>query len=138
MQANPIVFFTVCTLGRRRDLATGKAHTLLRQLWSYSAEKNGWFVGDFLLMPDHVHFFARPSQDATPMRKWVGMWKSVSTRRLINHGRFWQKDYFDRYLRTGEDYAEKWRYVELNPVRAELVSHPDQWPHKGRIHNLRF
>jgi REP element-mobilizing transposase RayT len=31
---------------------------LLRDLWSDPA--NAWLIGDFLLMPDHLHFFVTP------------------------------------------------------------------------------
>jgi REP element-mobilizing transposase RayT len=95
-----------------------------------------------MLMPDHVHFFARASQTADTMRAWVKMWKSVSARQILTTlhiaGPVWQKDYFDRYLRSGESYSEKWEYVKANPVRAGLVEHADQWPYCGKIHTLTF
>ena len=138
----PVVFFTVVAAGRRAVLANEDAHEILRGLWQRSAERNGWCVGDYLLMPDHVHFFARASRMADPMRKWVQMWKSVGARELLRRrglvGPLWQEDYFDRYLRSGEDYAEKWSYVEANPVRAGLAAKPEDWPYQGRIHVLRF
>ena len=128
--------------GRRAVLANAEAHGILRGLWERSAELNGWWVGDYLLMPDHVHFFARASRAADPMRKWIQMWKSVSARELAKRreldGPIWQKDYFDRYVRSGENYSEKWSYVEANPVRAGLVDKPEAWPYRGRIHVLRF
>lgn len=140
--SEPLVFFTVVFAGRRAALANEDAHEVLRGVWDRSAEKNGWWVGDYLLMPDHVHFFARASRTADPMKKWVQMWKSVSARPLMRrmglNGAFWQEDYFDRYLRSGENYSEKWSYVEANPVRAGWVAKPEAWPYRGRIHALRF
>jgi hypothetical protein len=50
----------------------------------------------------------------------------------------WQPDYFDRFLRSGESYSEKWAYVQNNPVRAGLVAQADDWPFKGRIHLLLY
>ena len=140
--AEPVVFFTVVTAGRRAVLACADAHAVLRGLWERSAQQNGWWIGDYLLMPDHVHFFARAARSADPMKDWVRMWKSVSSRmlrqRLGLEPPFWQEDYFDRYLRNGENYSEKWTYVEANPVRAGLVVKPEDWPYRGRIHELRF
>jgi putative transposase len=76
------------------------------------------------------------------MSDWVGMWKSVSSRtlgrRLGLDGHVWQAEYFDRFLRSGESYSEKWEYVEQNPVRAGLVANAVDWPFKGQIHELRF
>jgi len=74
------------------------------------------------------------------MKAWVKMWKSVSSRKMAHalgiEASIWQADYFDRYLRNGDSYSDKWQYVELNPVRAGLVETADQWPYKGRIWDL--
>ena len=79
---NPIVFFTTCTHKRRKLLACVQSHAILRGLWERSAERDGWWVGHYILMPDHVHFFARRAINAQPMAKWMQMWKSVSSREL--------------------------------------------------------
>ncbi|HMP76603.1 MAG TPA: transposase [Kiritimatiellia bacterium] len=140
--SEPLVFFTVVTLHRRPFLANPFVHETLREIWERSASLNGWWVGDYLLMPDHVHFFARASRTADGMKNWVGMWKSVSARLIARkqgiEGSVWQENYFDRYLRSGENYSEKWAYVEANPVRAGLAADPESWPYRGRIHVLRF
>jgi len=54
----------------------------LREIWQRSAARDGWWVGNYILMPDHVHFFARPEIGARRMAEWVQMWKSVSSRRI--------------------------------------------------------
>jgi putative transposase len=91
---------------------------------------------------DHVHLFARPAIDARSMAEWIKMWKSISSRKIVTalatSPPIWQADYFDRYLRSSENYAQKWHYVEQNAVRAGLVSDPDSWPYRGMIHDLMF
>ena len=138
----PIAFITVTTHERRPILNRAEVQMELEAIWKRSSELDGWFVGDFLLMPDHLHFFARPAKESKAMAAWVQMWKSLSARAF---GKafgavvpVWQADYFDRYLRSGESYSEKWAYVELNPVRAGLVAKAEDWKFKGRIHELRF
>jgi REP element-mobilizing transposase RayT len=79
---NPIVFFTTCTYKRRRILASHECQNILHEIWLRSADHDGWWVGNYILMPDHVHFFARPEIDARPAADWVQMWKSVSSRRI--------------------------------------------------------
>ncbi|MDA0322510.1 MAG: transposase [Verrucomicrobia bacterium] len=142
MNDRSIVFFTAVTFQRKTLLSSDAAHQILLGLWERSVDRNNWFVGDYLLMPDHVHMFARPSLDADSMRSWVKMWKSVSSRKLTSglgvDPPIWQEEYFDRYLRSAESYSEKWQYVRENPVRAGLVSSPNDWPYQGRIHDLQF
>jgi len=45
----------------------------------------------------------------------------------------WQRDCWDRQLRTGESYAQKWEYVRNNPVRKGLVANADDWPYQGEL-----
>ena len=139
---NPIVFFTACTGQRREILACSQCHAILHEIWERSAANDGWWVDHYILMPDHVHFFARPEIDARPMAAWVQMWKSVSSRRiamaLVIRQPIWQAEYFDRYLRSVESYSEKWDYVEQNAVRAGLVETIEAWPYCGTINDLMF
>lgn len=51
-------------------------------------------------------------------------------------GNFWQKSFFDHVLRSEESYGQKWRYVEQNPVRANLVDDTRKWPYQGGIYQL--
>jgi REP element-mobilizing transposase RayT len=139
-QAQPIVFLTLVTQRRRALLANAFAHRLLRGIWERSGEANGWFVGDYVLMPDHVHLFASPGLEADALSAWVKLWKSVSSRQL-KHSEcvappIWQPEYFDRFLRSDESYEEKWWYVRENPVRAGLATDADAWPYRGRIVDL--
>jgi REP-associated tyrosine transposase len=139
---NPIVFLTTCTYQRRKILASSKCDKILGEIWQRSADHDGWWVGNYILMPDHVHLFARPEISARRMAEWVQMWKSVSSRRiaavLSMKPSIWQPEYFDRYLRSSENYSEKWHYVEQNAVRAGLVEIAEAWPYRGTINNLMF
>jgi len=45
----------------------------------------------------------------------------------------WQKGFFDRLIRHGESYSEKWEYVRQNPVRAGFVSRYEDWAWQGEF-----
>ena len=138
---DPIVFLTTCVAKRRHLLAQTESHVILHDIWEKSAAMNGWFVGRYLLMPDHVHFFAARAPTARPLADWMRLWKSISAARINRTqqrtGPFWQADYFDRFIRSRADYEEKLAYVALNPVRIGLVDKPAAWPFGGVIHDLR-
>jgi len=86
-------------------------------------------------MPDHVHLIALPTRDREQkLSGLIQRWKSSSKQRLNRvglKGDIWQDEFFDRLLRSGEDLAEKWRYVEMNPVRAGLCESPEDYPYLG-------
>jgi len=42
-------------------------------------------------------------------------------------GELWRPRFFDRALRSVKQYNEKVEYIHLNPVKAGLVSHPEDW-----------
>ncbi len=138
----PLYFFTACIAERKPILACAGASDILTIVWRDSAEHDGWFVGRYVLMPDHVHFFARPAADAKPRPAWCKSWKSISSRRMVRTlgvaSPIWQADTFDHILRSAESYSEKWSYVAANPVRAGLVQAQADWPWQGEIHSLAF
>ncbi|HEY5296936.1 MAG TPA: hypothetical protein VIK59_03335 [Verrucomicrobiae bacterium] len=39
-------------------------------------------------------------------------------------------------LRDGENYSEKWIYVQENPIREGLVKRIEDWPFKGKFFDL--
>ena len=138
----PIIFLTAVTHARQPVLANATALETLTTLWHRSAALDGWVVGDYLLMPDHVHLFARAAPDAKALAQWVGAWKSVGTRMRKRTAQFrspmWQSDYFDRFLRSSDNYSDKWNYVAMNPVRKGLCRRTEDWPWKGRLFDLTF
>lgn len=138
----PLYFFTACAAGRRPIFESRDAQRVLVEVWGTSADHDGWFVGKYVIMPDHVHFFASPGEGARNRVGWCKAWKSVSSRRIAKaRGIFppvWQPDTFDHILRTAESYSAKWDYVRANPVRAGLVDDASTWPGSGEIHSLSF
>ena len=52
-------------------------------------------------------------------------------------GKF-QRGGFHHRLRDEESYREKWLYVQENPVRAGLVTKPEDWPYQGRVHEIHW
>ena len=41
---------------------------------------------------------------------------------------FWQREYWDTYMRDSEQEHKSIRYIEGNPTRAKLVLEPASWP----------
>lgn len=82
------------------------------------------------VMPNHVHVLIEP-WEGWPLASVVHTWKSFTAnhanRLLEMHGRFWQREYHDRYIRDAEHYASAVKYIEENPVKAGLVRTPIEW-----------
>lgn len=139
---NPIYFVTACTSKRRPILTTHGIPDLLVDSWNVSPEINGWVVGRYVIMPDHVHFFATPRPEAKLLSYFVRDWKKWTARRITEAARIappvWQAEFFDHVLRSAKSYGEKWDYVRENPVRAGLAASAEAWPFAGECAPLRF
>jgi putative transposase len=133
LQQPAIVFLTVCAKDRQPWLAQPIVHDALRKIW---LSTDAWLVGDYLLMPDHVHLFCAPRDLAVTLPRWVSFWKrELSCLHLPETGQ-WQRDFWDTRLRRSENYDQKWTYVRENPARAGLVQTPEAWPFQGRMNVL--
>ena len=128
-----IVFLTLCTKDRRPYLAARDVHELLLDVWR---KADAWLVGRYVVMPDHIHLFAGPVGCDMPFDPWVRFWKSQFTRRCPIEGHAWQSDHWDRRLRNGDSYEQKWDYVRQNPVRHRLANTADEWPFQGELNRL--
>ncbi len=80
-------------------------------------------LGDFVIMPNHVHVLFRP-RDGHPLGKILHSWKSFTAKKInaaLNQtGACWQEDYWDRLIRNERHFAACQRYIAQNPVKAQL------------------
>ncbi|MEM6978686.1 MAG: transposase [Planctomycetota bacterium] len=77
-----------------------------------------YHLGDFVIMPNHVHLIAAFFGDVTPESQCYS-WKKFSAgtinRQLGRKGRFWQEESFDHLIRSPEQYDAIRRYIANNP-----------------------
>ena len=130
-----IVFVTACTKDRVPWLACDEAHRLLADVWRRA---DAWLVGNYVLMPDHLHLFAAPRDLHFTIERWMTFWKSQFSKLHRHADWVWQTSAFHHRLRRDENYSQKWLYVQENPVRAGLAKEIGQWPYQGTIHELRW
>ena len=87
-----ILFDTVCTKDRTPWLAFREVHELLQEVWS---DAQAWLMGRYVIMPDHVHFFAAATDSLISYENWVKYWKSQFTKRHGVAGHRWQTDHWE-------------------------------------------
>jgi putative transposase len=73
-------------------------------------------------MPDHVHALLQLDGHGRSLSEYVNKWKGQWTRRMSLPGEapFWQRTFYDHWMRKGEDLEYAW-YIVANPVRKRLV-----------------
>jgi REP element-mobilizing transposase RayT len=136
----PFYFVTFNTHERLRLLARQEIHEAFRS-FSFRAEEHDVAVGRYVIMPDHVHLFVAMPPTGITLSEWIHALRTVLGKQLLRLGfqkPHWQEGSFDHVLRSADSYSQKWEYVRMNPVRAGLVEHPEEWPYQGEIVRILF
>ena len=117
--------------------ADADVHFFLEKL-DAACKKHGVDLHAYVLMTNHVHFLMTP-QDEHGLSKTLQML-----------GRYYVQYFNYTYRRTGTLFEGRYkatlidseaylltcmRYIELNPVRANMVPHPSQYPWSSYRHN---
>jgi putative transposase len=84
----------------------------------------------FCLMPNHVHLVLRPHGDGD-LGWWMQRLLTMHAQRYHKHhhttGHVWQGRFRAFPIQDDDHRVTVLRYVERNPVRAELVSRAEHW-----------
>ncbi len=97
--------------------------------------KKGYEVLSSVVMPDHVHILCKIGEDEEikDLTKIITSIKKFTARRINKRqgrkGHFWGRESFDRIIRNEKEYFDKINYIWLNPYKAGLVTHPDNYPY---------
>jgi len=90
----------------------------------------------WVVMSNHVHLLVKPKR---PLREITRAVKSTSAReanRIL--GRvglpFWKDESYDHWIRDAKEFERIRRYIELNPVKAGLVTEPELWAWSSASH----
>ncbi len=94
------------------------------------------FLHGLVVMPDHVHMVITPltdDQGGTYGLAEILQGIKGSSARSINkatgrEGKVWQRESFDRMLRSFENAQSKVEYICQNPVRKGLVANENDYP----------
>jgi putative transposase len=84
----------------------------------------------YVVMANHVHILLWPKAFLERITKCLKSHTSRECNKMlgITGEKFWQDESFDHAVRTEEEFYRIKRYIELNPVKAGLVSSPEDWP----------
>ncbi len=104
---------------------------------------NRYRILAWVIMPNHVHTLIEPLPSWT-IARIVASWKSFTGRRISawqhsarlepggpgpgSDSQVWHREYWDRFARDEAHLAHFIDYIHKNPVKANLVAAPENWP----------
>ena len=120
-------------------LKENKCAKIVVDAWKYFDGKRYDLVA-YVVMPNHVHLLIK-TYEGFPLSKIIHSWKSFTAHEINKHlkpkeicgqnaraPKVWQHEYFDRFIRDEEHFAQAITYIHENPVKAGLCHHPRKWP----------
>ncbi|WP_454813398.1 REP-associated tyrosine transposase [Labrys neptuniae] len=104
------------------------AYLVQQALFAFDQER--YRLWAWCIMPNHVHCLFETIEGhrlGDIIRSWKKYTALRANRVLQRDGAFWQRDYFDRFVRNEEQFGRTIDYIERNPVKAGLCRHPIDW-----------
>ncbi len=80
-------------------------------------------LGDFVIMPNHVHVLVRPGETNSLeniLQSWRALTAREANRILGTHGIFWRDESFDHIVRSEGQYHKIRKYIQDNPAKGRV------------------
>lgn len=129
-QENWPYFVTSATLGRQPTFADPQnAEAFVEALYA-SREKYSFLIQAYVVMPDHFHGLIVPAPRNTISQVMRFIKGTYARSHNVNYGlagSVWQPSFYDRIVRNDGAFEDTLAYICQNPVRAGLVSTPEEY-----------
>jgi REP element-mobilizing transposase RayT len=104
--------------------------------WLFEAKKRyGLIILNFMVTSNHVHLLVFDSGNkktiAKSMQLIAGRTAQEFNQRKNRNGAFWQDRYHATAVESGDHLRQCIVYIDMNMIRAGVVSHPSEWEFSG-------
>ena len=124
-------FITICTFNKNKilsEIIPLKTHTMPKVklseigkqiencLLSFTKVYNGFEVGDYIIMPNHIHFILHKyNYTDTSVSEIIRRFKTYTTN--LYGQKLWQRSFYDHIIVNEKDYDNVSEYIYENPAR---------------------
>jgi len=126
-------FVTTCCRDRRELFRRAQTAAAIAESLREEADRCGFVVHAYCVMPDHVHFLVEGNSDASDLIRFVKSFKQVTSFACRSRvgGPLWQRSSYDHILRGQDSLADVAWYIWMNPVRKGMCEDPRDYPFSG-------
>ncbi len=127
-----IYFLTSCCHAKRKMFLNRDCAKLMCSVFEEVRHETDDRYLAYVVMPDHIHWLLQLGHRRS-LSEAVRLIKGRSARYIHTRtgirGTVWQAGYYDRGVRADEDLVAAAKYLIYNPVRADLVETPEDYPY---------
>jgi putative transposase len=133
-QEDRTFFTTSVTFERRQVLQTDRMCNLLLDVFRDNRSQGRFMLHEFVIMRNHFHLILTPAYDI-PLEKAMqfikGGFSFRAKKELGMRYEIWQKGNKEHRIKDTQDYWNHVEYIWNNPVRAGLVSRPEDFAYSS-------
>jgi putative transposase len=123
-------FITTVTANRRRLFQVEQNANLFIEVLLEQRNKNRLQLHAFVVMPDHAHLLLTPAPEVS-LEKAMQYIKGGFSFRLRSKLDVWERSYDSRRITNAHDYITHRTYIHQNPIRANLTTQSELYPHSS-------
>ncbi|MES9970330.1 MAG: transposase [Candidatus Thiodiazotropha sp.] len=100
------------------------------ELWQDLSRKYGVAVHAYCLMTNHIHFLVTPSNEkaiSNTMKVVGSRYAQYINKKYNRTGTLWEGRHRSSLVQQNRYLLACYRYIELNPVRAGIISRPEEY-----------
>lgn len=129
-------FFATMCCRRAQPIFSSPAIAMwLERLLREHAAKGGFLLHAWCIMPNHVHFLVKGTQDSSDLIAFVTALKqrtAYEARREFGV-QLWQLSFYDHLVRQEESVPRIAAYIWANPVRSQFCADASEYPFSGSM-----
>ena len=134
-QGDAVVHWTLPLAMRATGWLNEHLHSRFREIMLHVAARAGLICPTYCLMPDHLHLVWMGLRRDSDQRNGMAFLRTHLEPPLAPQK--FQHQPHDHVLKEAErqrqTFARVCNYILENPLRAELVKHPNEWPFTGAV-----
>jgi putative transposase len=125
-------FITACAFQKQQLLQSDRmARLFLDVVLNYRSQEK-YLLHEFVLMPDHFHLLITPLSTLERALQLIkGGFSFRAKKELGFQGEIWEKSFYDRRVRSWEEYSAFRLHIHRNPVQRRLVSIPEEYSYSS-------
>ncbi len=137
-RADAIYMITGAIYQKQPIMKTDSRKVNWREAFIRASELYGWAIIAWVVLDNHYHVIVRsPGQNPSNLSRYVASFHKFTARRwnkedkIVGRKVWW--NYWDRCIRSEQDFINHLKYVFWNPVKHGCVDKPDKYRHSNYL-----